>query len=561
MVSTKIVSFVGAATSYLLGAALILTALASILFATQASQGHASHPERGVHSESMMSQKAEGPVPEAARLLYAQLSDIRAKTPDSRGNAQELTLHNSLGHVYQDYGNSAEAMRHYSFARDLAAQLGDTEQIVIMQTTLGGMYAATGRLQDARKELEAAFLLMDRDGPNAFATMRGLANVWRDSGKVDEALNLYGETMHLQDSRTHEKRVVPVEHAAGLLRDMGEAYYNKGQLDVAMSHYQQALDNVTSASTTLPTSGSAAMELAEIYSSIGQANHEKGDIQQAEEYYRKALRVQQRAVRENHPSIVDTLIHLARLQRDSGADLDSALGSLAKAEFLLKGRENHREFATFLTLQADILRRAQRLTEAEAAARRALSIQESLGSEDTPDVGIILNVLGSSLQDQQKYQDAIKQYMRALLINIKTVGSNRPETAATYNNLGNVYEDSGDDATAEKYYRKSLEIQTAIHTNDTPSAAAVYNNIATILTRQGRFAKAKEMFTKAVDIVRMAGLPHNSPERAVYEYNLEEVGKLSAGPSQAGRENSPVENRLIQHNGFVAIQAESAQMV
>jgi tetratricopeptide (TPR) repeat protein len=368
--------------------------------------------------------------------------------------------------------------------------------------------------------------------------MRALANIRKDFGKVDEALVLFGETLRLQDLErsedhaTHVKKVFPVENVAGLLSDMGEAYHSKGQLDVAMSHYRQALDKVTMASTSLPTSGSAAMELANIYSYIGQANHEKGDLEQAEEYYRKALRVQQRALRENHPSIVETLIHLARLQRDSGASEDSALAALAKAEMLLKGRENHREFARLLMLKADLLRKAERLTEAEAAALRALEIQESLGSEGTPELAVGLNIVGMILHDQNKFQHAEEQYMRALETNVKTVGSRHPETANTYNNLGYLYQDLGNDDEAETYYRKSAEIQKAIYSDETPDVAATYNNIATILVHQGRFTEAEELLTTVVNIVRKAGMPPGSTERAVYEQNLEQVRHELAGTTQ-----------------------------
>lgn len=515
MVNERIVSLVGAT--------VVLGAVATVLFVTQ---GNGSQSLPVVRSEARARHSSAGvEVPEAAKILYAQLSSLRPPSPGSKADTREVALHNSLGHVFQDSGNYPEAVKHYSLARDQAAQLGDSDQIVAIQTTLGSMYATAGRLPEARKELESAFLLMDRSGPNAFTTMRALANVRKNSGKVDEALALYDQMWRLQDQQG-VKKVFPVENVAGLLSDVGQAYHNKGQLDVAMSHYQQALDKVTGASKSLPTTGSAAQELAEIYNNIGQAYHEKGDLAQAGEFYRKALRLQQRAMRQHHPCIVETYINLARLQRDSGASADVALVDLAKAEVLLKGRETHREFASVLIVKADLLREAQRLKEAEVAAVRAREIQESLGSEEMPELAVTLNGLGSILHDQQRYQDAVKQYMRALMINMKTVGSNHPETAATYNNLGNVYQDANDDASAERYYRKTLEIQKTIYANDNPDVAATYNNIATILVRQGRHEEGKELLTKAIDVVQKAGLPPGSPERAVYEENLEEVRQV-----------------------------------
>lgn len=529
MVSRMIVSLIAATLILVLGAG------AAFLFVTQAFQGHALYRQPVTPSLSKTNEKAEGTVPEAALPLYAQLSSMQNTKTGGPADAREVTLHKSLGQVYQDSGNYAEAIKHFSLAREQAAQLGDSESIVMIQTILGNMYTGVGRLQDAKRELESAFLLMDRSGPNAFATMRALANARRDSGKLDEALALYGETLRLQNRETDNmNKVFPMESVAGLLSDMGVAYLRKGQMDVAMSHFQQALDKVTTSGKGLPTSGTVAVELAEIYNNIGQVNHERGNLEQAHEYYRKALRLQQHALRVNHPCIVETMIHLARLQRDSGASEDSALAALSKAEALLKGRENHREFSRVLMLKADLLRKAHRMIDAEAAAVRAIEIQEDLGSE-TPELAIILNIYGMILHDNHKYEDAVKHFMRALMMNMKTVGKDHPETALTYNNLGYLYQDVGDNAAAEKYYRKSVEIQKTIYTNDPPDVAATYNNIATIMVGQGRLSEAKELLTKVVDIVRIAGMPPSSPERAVYEQNLEDVQHRLAGSIQGDK--------------------------
>jgi len=526
----RIVSLLGTGT-------VLLVAVATVLFATQTFQGYASYQETVVHSASAWNQKDEGSVPEAAKVLYAQLSSLRRHEVDSPADERQMALHNSLGHVYQDSGNLEEAIKHFSLARKQAAQLGHSGQIVMIQTTLGIMYADAGRLQEAKRELESAFLLMDRRSTIAFTIMRALANTRRDSGKLDEALALYEEALRLQDQETDVNKGLSGENVAGLLCDMGVAYFSKGQYDDAMSYYQQALDKVAAASTSLPMSGSVAIELAEIYKNIGQLKQEIGNLEQADEHYHKALRVQQRAMRHNHPRIVETLTLLARLLRDSGGSVDSALTALAKAETLLEGRENHREFARVLMVKAHLLIQGELLADAEAAAVRALEIEEDLGEiaiggarlrSETPEIAIILNILGMTLHHQGKYYVAEEKYMRALAIGMKTVGSNHPETSHTYNNLGSLYRDVGDDDAAERYYRKSAEIQMAIPAPNTLDIAATFNNIATILSDQGRFSEAKELLTQAVDLARTAELPAGSPERAAYEDNLEEVEHLLA---------------------------------
>merc|ERR1719301_504649 len=180
-------------------------------------------------------------------------------------------------------------------------------------------------------------------------------------------------------------------------------------------------------------------------------------------------------------------MNIAKNQRDSGEGFGTALATIDQAEYMLKERTTLPEYASLLSMKADILREEGRLEEAEEFARRALALQE--GSEETPELAVSLNGLGSIMHDQRKYKFAVKHYMRALSVNLKTVGPTHPETAATYNNLGNVYQDSGDDDAAERYYMKCLEIQKELFDKQTPGPelAASYNNIATILVRQERF--------------------------------------------------------------------------
>lgn len=192
---------------------------------------------------------------------------------------------------------------------------------------------------------------------------------------------------------------------------------------------------------------------------------------------------------------------------------------------MLKDRTSSPEYAALMAMKADILREEGRLEEAEEFARRALALQEEAGGEASPELAVTLNGLGSILHDQKNYKFAVKHYMRALSVLLKTVGTMHPETAATYNNLGNVYQDSGDDEAAERYYRKCLEIQKQLFEKQTPGPelAASYNNIATIFVRHERFQEAEQLLITAVDVVRAAGLPSGSPDRAIYEENLAEI--------------------------------------
>jgi len=476
--------------------------------------------------------KEDASMPEAARILLAQLNGLK-----QRSGTQELSLHTSLGHIFQDAGDYSQACFHYLAARDIAAKEEGGEKLVAAQATLGTAYLNAGRVKEARQELESAYLLMDRNGPNAMNILWALGNARREAGKLDEALTLYTKAQEAQQQQQQQKKAVLrrqesagsvlVDGPAGLLSDIGQAYHSKGQLETAVSYYKKAVEQYFPDGERLQqvTTNADAVELSQIYNRLGQVLHDRGDVQSAAEHYQKALRLQQKTLRSNHPRIAETFMNMARNQRDSGQGFATALATLVQAEALLKDQASGPEYASLLSMKADILREEGRLEEAEEFARRALALQEQQGSEETPDLAVSLNGLGSILHDQRKYKFAVKQYMRALSVNMKTVGTTHPETAATYNNLGNVYQDSGDDEAAERYYLKCLEIQKELFDKQTPGPelAASYNNIATIYVRQKRYREAERLLVQAVDVVRVAGLPSSSPDRAIYEENLAEV--------------------------------------
>merc|ERR1719161_1464121 len=367
---------------------------------------------------------------------------------------------------------------------------------------------------------------MDRNGPNAVNILWALGNVRREAGKLDEALTLYAKAQEAYEQQQQQQKkgvlrrqewtgTMRVEGPAGLLSDIGQAYHNKGQLETAVSYYKKAVEQYfpDGERSQQVKTDSDAVELSQICNRLGQVLHDRGDVQRA-----------------------------------SGEGFAAALATLDKAESLLKEHTSAPEYVSLLSMKADILREEGRLEEAEEFARRALALQEQERSEETPELAISLNGLGSILHDQRKYKFAVKNYMRALSVNLKTVGPTHPETAATYNNLGNVYQDSGDNDAAERYYMKCLEIQKRLFDKQTPGPelAASYNNIATILVRQERYQEAERLLVKAVDVVRIAGLPSGSPDRSVYEENLAEVRqRLEKGGQTVPKQHETVSKDVI----------------
>merc|ERR1719160_390378 len=132
---------------------------------------------------------------------------------------QELSLHSSLGHIFQDAGDYSQASHHYLSARDIAAKEGG-EKLVATQATLGSSYLNAGKIKEARQELEAAYVLMDRDGPNAMNVLWALGNARREAGRLDEALTLYTKAQEAQQQQQQQQKkgVLRRQESVGSLR-------------------------------------------------------------------------------------------------------------------------------------------------------------------------------------------------------------------------------------------------------------------------------------------------------------------------------------------------------
>jgi len=280
-------------------------------------------------------------------------------------------------------------------------------------------------------------------------------------------------------------------------------------------------------------------------------------VQQAKEWYLKSIDLLQATLHANHPALADSLVCLARAQRDL-EEAEAALATCSKAEALVP-KSPTRQYVGVLNMKADALRENKRLKEAEVQSRLALEVQESIpGGERTPEFAIVLNSLANIVHDQTRVQEATEIYMRAIKVNILTVGMYNAETAASYNNLASAYQDLGMDAEAEENYYKCLHIQQKIFSSDNPDLATVYNNIASVLINQKRYQEALNVVSKAVEVARSAGLPENHPGRKLYEDNAAEIRhQLAVSSGWLGKVGQPQHQHVSSEEAAEESKPES----
>jgi len=485
-----------------------------------------------------------GPPPAARALLRpdrtAAQEDLLAADPDpaeillrqlrqATDTAQKLALHTSVGHILRDQGRYSQAAKHYEAALGLSRT---SSELVQAQHMLGLVELHRGRLAEARRHLESAFVLTGQEGDLSVTVFRTLGDVRREMGHIGEALKLYDSAWTLGLKRRDGDGLVLVA------AEISEAHARKGEIAKALHWLEKANQQLDANRLDRGRRGDPAV-VAKVNSYMAGLQHARGDIARARELYRKALREQAAVLRPSHPDLLATRMGMALAQRDAG-DLDGALQAIdAVAKTLLSASparpSEGPDLARARILKADLLREARRFAEAETEIQEALRLQRlAFGGEDHPEAAVALSSYGSLLHDMGKIQAAHDKYHKALDLNLRTVGKMHPETASTYNSLGTLYEDAGQDDAAEKHFTKCLEIQLHTVGESSPDVANTYNNLATIIFRRGDAGEAADMLRKAIAVLDAAGVPTGNPDRAVYEENLQEV----LHPAKKGEEGA-----------------------
>jgi tetratricopeptide (TPR) repeat protein len=133
---------------------------------------------------------------------------------------------------------------------------------------------------------------------------------------------------------------------------------------------------------------------------------------EAEPLYKRALAIDEKALRPDHPDVAIRLNNLASLYHDQG-----------------------------------------KYSEAEPLYKRALAIDEKALGPDHPTVATYLNNLAGLYDSQGKYAEAEPLYKRALAILEKALGPDHPNVAMNLNKLAGLYRAQAKYAEAEPLYK------------------------------------------------------------------------------------------------------------
>jgi tetratricopeptide (TPR) repeat protein len=282
--------------------------------------------------------------------------------------------------------------------------------------------------------------------PDCWMGYNNLGNALFQKGQVDGALEQFQKALALFPNYVEA-------HS-----NLGAALFQKGQVDDAAAHYKRALE-------INPNHAQANYNL-------GLVLFEKGQVDDAIAHYRKAVKMSP-YYPEAHNSLGNALLRKG--------ELDEALEQFQKALEINPDYVDARS-----NLGATLFQKGQ-VDSAVAQYRKALEIN--------PDYVNAHYNLGNALFQKGQLDEAIAQFQKAVEIN--------PDCADAHYKLGNALYKRGQSDEAIDQFQKALGVN--------PNYVDAHSNLGVILFRKGQLDEAVAEFQKAVEI---------SPNSFTIRYNL-----------------------------------------
>lgn len=284
----------------------------------------------------------------AALAVLASCSSAPKPVAEVVARKNQAAEYSKLGDGFLAKRDYASALRFYEESLRENRAVDNVEGVVISMNSVGRVYLAAGRLDDAESTFREA---LDYAGPLKNPSFRALAlanlgEALYARGEADAAMEAFQEAVPLsaRDERT----------LAVLLHDRAVVYRDRGEYEPAESDLRRAA-GINQRLKRLAEYG------ANLYL-LGNIAHKKGNTQSALDLLRQALEADRKA--ENSAGIAADLEALAVLSRGQGAGEDAF-------------HYYRRAFDVFVSLDsaADALRCAEALAGLAAELERPGDVQ------------------------------------------------------------------------------------------------------------------------------------------------------------------------------------------
>ena len=293
---------------------------------------------------------------------------------------------------------------------------------------------------------------------------------------------------------------------ASSYNNIGVVYLELGDYDKAQEYYFRAL------AIDEKVLGLERPSTATSYNNIGVVYDKLGIYDKSLEYYFRALAIKEKVFGLEHPYIAMSYNNIGVVYHDLG-DYDKSLEYYFRA-LAIKEKVFGLEHPSTATSYNNIGGLYYKLADYDKSLEysfKALAIYERVFGTEHPDTAISYNCIGGVYNNLDDYDKSLEYHFKALSVFEKVFGAENPNAATSYDNIGTVYHDLGDYDKSLEYYFKALAIREKLFGLEHPSTATSYNNIGVVYLELGDYDKAQEYNFRVLAIrEKVLGLEHPS---------------------------------------------------
>ena len=345
---------------------------------------------------------------------------------------------------------------------------------------------------------------------------------------LEEALAIYSAKPELQDSAYRD-----------VLLSLGDVMQAQNQWDQAKTYFTQAEQQMKK--DGMPNRDLYLNTLTGILSSALQVQ----DLEQAEEYGKKALSFAQTEFGQKSDSYISALTNLGKVYESKG-QTRRASNMILQAYELAKVNlpSDHVNRLIYANNAAEIYASLGRRKAVGQVYNEMIQyFEDNPGQQESTMYPTILDKQGTWHESEGDLDQAYEFYNRANILFSLRSERTSPEYIQSELNMANILRRQGKYLESEGYYNSALQYASQVYGSDSWSVAILQENIGDMFTEAGEHSKALEHRTTAVTLFEM----HLQDDDPSYAFAIQKLGETH----QKLELDSLAEENFLQAQGML----------
>ncbi|MEL7145680.1 MAG: tetratricopeptide repeat protein, partial [Bacteroidota bacterium] len=321
-----------------------------------------------------------------------------------------------------------------------------------------------------------------------------------------------------------------VELKASAITIIGSIYLNLGDLNEALSYYQEAL-----ALRKLNTNEPVRV-LGRSYMDLGSTYDDMNKVEEALQYYDSALSVLAPAESKN-PGLLSDLYQLLAIGYKKKNKFNKALIFYGLAEELeAKYRATGTEYrlSKIYINRANVYNMQLKRRAAIGSYRQSMEVMENAGQRSSTRMILAFSNLGVTYSEIGKHDSALYYYDRASEVALQVLGSSHYYISEIQKNIAISAAELGNFQLAQKNAEDALVTMKSFYGDQHTRLSTTYNTLGFVSKRKKDYKSALKYYELSMDILQQNGIYHEGDTVAAemslfYDYiNLALNGKAEA---------------------------------